>query len=488
MRYVLWSDNLPVLRQIPRGTVDLCFMDPPFSSGLFFDPKPRKGIEKAADAGSSSGLLEMLEPRIKVAWNALQPNGIMCILVDWTIDASLRVLVEKMFGWRSFLTHIILTSQRRPLSTDRWRFPTRHESLLVFAKGDTFTLNRSILVRSSDREPTQRQREQYKYAEPDTGRRFRLVPLTVQGPVVGGFEQEFLGISARWRFSNEKLQQLWSQGMIYQADERSKPYLKQYFDESTGRQLDNIWDDITTTNTNPDETTGYASQRPSMLLERIIGLFSNEGDLVVDPFAGSGTTLVAAERLGRRWLGIDNSLQACRITSERLWNGGSIEGVDHVIASWRNDLSPRHLSDLAALPVFEFQSWAVTFGAALLNSQPLNVPDFQSRYVRLFPINERMPRQFDTASSLPVTRIPLLAKNTEAVTEKDIFGLLDMFRGQEFRHVCILALDVDETAKAHLDRARYELGINLILLDPGDVLGFAAKLTKQARAAIKQGK
>jgi hypothetical protein len=133
------------------------------------------------------------------------------------------------------------------------------------------------------------------------------------------------------------------------------PALKRYLEDSKGLPLQSVWDDLPPVNSQAKESLGYPTQKPLALLERIVKASSGPDDIVLDAFCGCGTALVAAERLDRRWIGIDSSPTACRIMAERLQKVCNLrEGKDFLV----RDL-PRNADELRKMPPFEFQNWAV---------------------------------------------------------------------------------------------------------------------------------
>ncbi len=141
----------------------------------------------------------------------------------------------------------------------------------------------------------------YRYKD-ESGRYFRSGDLTApggRGPVY-----EYKGIVRAWRYTQENMLALEAQGKIF-ITRNGFPRLKQYLDEMPGMPLQALWDDIQPVVSWSKEGLGYPTQKPIALLERILNASSNPGDIVLDPFCGCGTTIAAAQKLGRRWVGID---------------------------------------------------------------------------------------------------------------------------------------------------------------------------------------
>src|SRR5439155_16613516 len=116
---------------------------------------------------------------------------------------------------------------------------------------------------------------------------------------------EFLGVTRYWRYNKEKMEKLYAEGRVVQPGPGKVPRYKRYLDEMPGIAIGDVWDDISAINSQAQERLGYPTQKPEALLDRIIGASSNPGDVVLDPFCGCGTAVASAQRLNRRWIGID---------------------------------------------------------------------------------------------------------------------------------------------------------------------------------------
>ncbi len=219
----------------------------------------------------------------------------------------------------------------------------------------------------------------YKFVEPETGRRYRLSDLTAPGgasPEKRNPKYEFLGVTRYWRYTRENMEKLYAEGRIVQTAPGRVPAYKRYLDEMPGVPLQNEWDDIGPAT--GAESLGYPTQKPLALLERIILTSSNEGDFVMDPFCGCGTAVHAAQKLNRRWIGIDITHLAISLIEKRMKkafpylevvapkskkaaqvgpNAFEVMGVPRDIDSAR---------DLAERDKHQFQLWACT----LVGAQP----------------------------------------------------------------------------------------------------------------------
>ncbi len=194
----------------------------------------------------------------------------------------------------------------------------------------------------------------YRHIEEGTGRRYRLADLTGPGGAAKGNPRyEVMGITRKWRYSRERMKELIDAGRIVQTAPGKVPAYKRYLDEMPGKPLQDLWTDIPPIGPQARERLGYPTQKPRSLMERIIASSSNEGDVVLDPFCGCGTTIDAARRLGRRWVGIDISAFAIDLIRNRRLQDLTIP--THEIPA---DLDGAR--KLAAEQPFAFESWAVT--------------------------------------------------------------------------------------------------------------------------------
>ena len=152
------------------------------------------------------------------------------------------------------------------------------------------------------------------YTHHDAKGRYRLLPLLNPNDNRPNLTYEFLGVTRVWRWTRERMQAAYEAGIVVQTKPGAVPQYKKYLHESRGRTVTNDWHDIRPVAGN--EELGYPTQKPRALLERIIAASSSEGDLVLDPFCGCGTTVDAANRLKRRWCGIDISAFAVDLVKE----------------------------------------------------------------------------------------------------------------------------------------------------------------------------
>jgi len=241
-----------------------------------------------------------------------------------------------------------------------------HDSIFFYSKSDTYYFKH--LYKPYQQEYIEKN---FRNIEKDSGRKFSLGDITAPGGGAAGKgnpHYEFLGVERYWRFSKEKMEELFQQGRIVQSTPGSVPRQKRYLDELEGVPLGSVWDDIGPIQGQGNESLGYPTQKPIALMERILELGSKKNDLVLDAFCGCGTTLVAAQKLNRKWIGIDISPTACRVMAQRLWDIFKLdEGKDFQLS----DL-PHTEEELRRIPHFEFENWAVIALGSIPNKVKVN--------------------------------------------------------------------------------------------------------------------
>ncbi len=347
----IWTgDNLEILRGLNSESADLIYLDPPFNSnrnyaapvgsaaagaafkdtwtlsdldvawmGLIADEQPAM-YQVLQTAGLTHGkgmqsYLCMMGVRLLEMRRVLKDTGSIYLHCDPTASHYLKLLMDSIYGERNFRSEIIWkrTTAHNDGAQGRRQHGRVHDLLLFYTRSDGWTWNTIY----TDYEPEYVAR--FSLIEPDTNRRYTLDNLTGPGGASKGNPQyEVMGITRYWRYSEERMQQLIAAGRVVQSRPAAVPRYKRYLDEMPGLPLQDSWADIPPINSQARERIGYPTQKPLALLERIIRASSNEGDVVLDPFCGCATACVAAENLGRKWIGIDISPKAVELVNMRL--------------------------------------------------------------------------------------------------------------------------------------------------------------------------
>lgn len=257
--------------------------------------------------------LVMMAERLVELHRVLKPTGSLYLHCDPTASHFLKLVLDAIFGVRGFRNEVIW--KRTSGHSDAKRFGSIHDTLLFYTKGAEWVWNKQHLTREIDRA-----KSHDLTIDRETGRWFRLGDVSAAGP---GPARLFAGRlldppkGTHWRFSQEKIDLFISEGRIV-FTKNGTPRYKRYLDETPGPVLQDIWDDLAPVNSGSRENLPYPTQKPEALLERILLASSNDGDVVLDPFCGCGTTIAVADRLKRKWIGIDVTYLAVGLIERRL--------------------------------------------------------------------------------------------------------------------------------------------------------------------------
>jgi site-specific DNA-methyltransferase (adenine-specific) len=367
-----YGDNLPVLRNhVGDASVDLVYLDPPFKSGQSYNVlfKEQDGSRSAAQvhafedtwewsrdaeaayrelveaAGKASPVMQafrlflggspmmaylaMMAPRLVEMHRVLKPTGSLYLHCDPTAGHYLKVLLDAIFGPQNFRNEIVW--RRTGTHNDARRFASAHDCILYYARSKAATWNRQYLPHSAKYVKSH-------YRPDENGRLYRLdniVRSASLGPCPG-LVYEYKGYTPHrwgWRVRREKLEAIDAAGRLTWSAS-GVPYLIRYLDEQKGAVMPSVWDDIPPVNSQAAERRGYPTQKPEALLERIVRASSNEGDTVLDPFCGCGTAVAVAQRLNRRWVGIEIAPVAIALIRDRLRDafGAGVEETYQLVA------------------------------------------------------------------------------------------------------------------------------------------------------------
>lgn len=224
----------------------------------------------------------------------------------------MKVILDEIFTETNFRNEIVW--KRQSAHSDSKKCGSIHDTILFYTRSPQWVWNEVLTLPSPD------YIEQFfDQVEPETNRRYARRDLSAGGLSGGGYEYEFRGIRHVWRVPKSTMEKYETEGRLHWP-KKGVPRLKGYLDEFKGVALQDIWSDIRVIHNLSIERVGYPTQKPETLLERIIKASSNPGDIVLDAFAGSGTTLAVAEKLDRRWIGIDCGKLAIYTIQKRLFN------------------------------------------------------------------------------------------------------------------------------------------------------------------------
>lgn len=399
MNKLYYGDCLAIMQDMRLGSVDLIYLDPPWNSNRAYNAiyRDSTGLELPdqveafcdiweltperesvirnmpvlmAQAGLDSSvgklwelwlralretqprllayLLYMTE-RLIVMKGLLKPTGSIYLHCDSTASHYIKTLMDAIFGHRRFRNEIIW-KRSNPKSLGSVNLPTCTDIILRYSKGDKVVFHQPYEAHDPDYVSK-------AYRHKDEKGIYRLLPLLNPNADRPNLTYEFLGVERVWRWTKERMQKAYEDGIVVQLKAGAVPQYKKYLEDSKGRTMTNCWTDIP--QAAGKESLGYPTQKPLALLKRIIAMSSNEGQRVLDPFCGCATTICAAHELNRKWIGIDIAYHAIkRVAQVRLTDEyGLVEGEHYTVTG-----VPRTLEGAQNLwrqDKYHFQRWAV---------------------------------------------------------------------------------------------------------------------------------
>lgn len=366
MNKLYFGDNLDVLREkIKDESVDLVYLDPPFNSDanynvlfkqggqpsqaqaeafrdtwdwgdgaeLAYDDIIRangdvalvvSGLRKWLGENAMMAYLAMMAVRLLELRRVLKPDRSLFLHCDPTASHYLKLILDAVFGISGF-TNEVVRQRTTPKGLAFSRFPSTHDVLFFYRMGDKFSWTPQY------KEYSEEYRKRYNLVDEATGRLFQATSLLNPNKNRPNLTYNFHGYTKVWRWTQERMLEAEWNGKIYFPPRGGVPREKRFIDEQEGVPVTSVWTDIPAVNAVAQERIGYPTQEPLALLERIVKAASNEGMVVLDPFCGCGTTVEAAEKLNRRWIGIDVTHYAITLIERRLTGGGVTHDVYQVV-------------------------------------------------------------------------------------------------------------------------------------------------------------
>ena len=395
MNKLFYGDNLKILRDyIKDESVDLIYLDPPFNSNRNYNVLFRN--ESGSDSESQITAFEdtwhwnlaaeqtynelinepdqvgrmiesfrgfigtnqmlaylvMMAVRLKELHRVLKPTGSLYLHCDPTASHYLKILLDTVFGAENFRNEI---TWQRTLSKGLMfrKLPDNHDIILSYQRTQNATWNGDTTFAEYNLDDLDDKTASKYSSKDENGRLYQLTSLINPNPDRPNLTYEFLGVTKVWRWTKERMQAAYEQGLVVQPKEDGVPRYKRYLDEQRGKPLGDVWTDIPPLNSQAQERLGYPTQKPVALLERIVQASSNEGDVVLDPFCGCGTTIAAAQKLNRQWIGIDVTHLAVGLMKLRLKDSFGMvptgtKTTHHRDTESTEQDSAKNLSDLSA--------------------------------------------------------------------------------------------------------------------------------------------
>jgi len=342
------ADNLGVLAALAEdesiaGQVRLVYIDPPFATSSAFHS--RKQSHAYDDHLVGAEFVEFLRERLVLIHRLLAGDGSLYLHLDERMALHFRVILDEIFGehgYRNFITR----KKCNPKNYTRKTYGNVADYILFYTKSDSYVWNRPI-----EQWDQVKADKEYQYTDEKTGRRYKKVPIHAPGTRNGATGCEWRGMmpppGKHWQYLPSTLDEMDARGDIYWSV-TGNPRRKIYLEDSSGIPVQDIWMDMRDAHNQNIHITGYPTEKNPALLARIIEASSNPGDIVLDCFAGSGTTLSVASQNGRRWIGVDKSDEAIKTILKRLECGTEPMG-DFV-----NDRKPKNLTLPLHNPVADF--------------------------------------------------------------------------------------------------------------------------------------
>lgn len=333
---LIWGDKkyvLPSLLDEFAGKVNLIYIDPPFATGADFsftatvpdDPdtpgdqgatfvkQPSILEQKAYRDTWGKGLDSFLQWFYETALmlrELLAENGSIYVHLDSRVIHYAKAILDEVLGEPNFRNQIIW--KRTSGHSDSQRYGVVHDTILYYKTNSEPIWNEPLQAYDDDYVE-----QYYRFTDPD-GRKWMSADLGAAGLSGGGYDYEWKGVRRVWRAPVKTMERYESENRLYYT-KNGIPRLKRYLDESKGGiPAQDVWADIEALRSWHQEKANYPTQKPEALLERIIKASSNEGDLVLDCFCGSGTTAAVAEKQGRRWITCDLGRFAIHTARKRL--------------------------------------------------------------------------------------------------------------------------------------------------------------------------
>lgn len=321
-----YGDNLDVLQKLIADEnvcekVNLIYIDPPYSTGGIFQTRSQK--DAYSDVLAGNDYLEFMQKRLVLLHKLLSKEGSFYIHLDSKMLFHIKIMLDGIFGCNNF-QGMITRKKCKPKNYTRKTYGNISDYILFYTKTDEPIWNRPY-----DDWTDEKILKEYPFIEEETGRRYKKVPIHAPGVRNGESGKMWRGMmpptGKHWQFVPTTLEEMDKRGEIYWSS-NGNPRRKVYLENSKGIPVQDIWLDYLDINNQNTKGTGYPTEKNPEMLKQIIKASSNEGDLILDCFAGSGTTLAVADELNRKWIGIDCSDEAINTIFDRFLNGVSALG------------------------------------------------------------------------------------------------------------------------------------------------------------------
>jgi DNA modification methylase len=469
-RVIYCGDNRDQLQKIPDNCIDLIYIDPPFNSNRNYEVFWGETREKRAFEdrhASTQAYIDFMRPICEQLHRVLKTTGSFYYHCDWHASHYVKIMLDQIFGENQFQNEIVWKRSSAHSDTKQGmaQYGRIYDSIFFYTKSDEWTWN--PLYQAYDENYLS---GNYRNTDPD-GRRWKSTDLTAAKPG-GDTDYEWKGRRPSkgryWAYSKANMGKFDSEGRLYYTSS-GLPRLKQYLDEMPGVALQNMWIDIPPIASQSAERLGYPTQKPLALLDRIIKASSNPNDIVLDAFCGCGTAIVAAENLGRQWIGIDVSPTACRVMAKRLRDVCKIKEDDKL---WRigrgfvvRDL-PWSIEKLRELPPFEFENWAVIALGGIPNKAQVGDMGIDGR---IYPVSATPKKDKGELGFMDVW-YPIQVKQKDKVGSPDIRDFEGAMVTHDRTKGFFVSFDFSSDAMSEIQVFFKKTGKSIIALTVKDIL------------------
>jgi len=332
---LFFGDNLDVMsflihKKNLKGKVKLVYIDPPYGTNSVFQSRNQKDSYKDDLVGSH--YIEFIRRRLILIRELLSEDGSLYLHLDNNMTFQMKIILDEVFGAKNFRGFITRKKCSNKNST-RKTYGNISDYIIFYSKTDNYTWHRA-----TDAWTSEKILKEYPCIDEKSNRRYKKVPIHAPGIRNGETGKEWRGMlppqGKHWQYTPAKLDEFDAKGEIYWSA-TGNPRRKVFLDEDKGIPVQDIWLDVQDSLNQNIKITGYPTEKNPYLLERIIKASSNAGDIVMDCFSGSGTTLDLAEQLGRKWIGIDNSSESIKNIFNRFYNG--LEEMGDYVDKTKND-------------------------------------------------------------------------------------------------------------------------------------------------------
>jgi site-specific DNA-methyltransferase (adenine-specific) len=466
-RVIYCGDNLQQLRKLPDACVDLVYIDPPFNSNRNYEVFWGETKEKRAFEdrhGSTAAYIDFMRPRCAELARVLRKTGSFYYHCDWHASHYVKVMLDQIFGEEYFQNEIIW-KRSLPHGNQRRKYGASHDTILFYTASQEFTWHPQFQPHRNEY-----LEEFYKYTEPD-GRRYRLISCINPNPNRPNLTYEWNGVTKVWKYTKDRMQRMHDHGLLVYSKSGTPSY-KGYLDQMKGIPLQDTWDDVHPLMGSSTERLGYPTQKPLALLERLIHASSDPNDIVLDAFCGCGTALVAAENLGRQWIGIDISPTACRVMAKRLRDASHIKEDENLWRAGRGFVvrdMPWNEKELRKIPPFEFENWAVIALGGIPNKSQVGDMGIDGRIYPLSAIPRKSSRA-DAELDFMDTWYPIQVKQKDKAGRPDVDSFEAVMVREKRTKGFFVAFDFSSDALVEIDGFFRREGKVIVALTVKDIL------------------